>query len=280
MQGKCSILEFNRQFSDHDSCLKFLFEKNHKGKICPYCKKKTAYYKVRGRQCFECGDCGHQIYPMKGTIFERSTTPLNVWFSIMYLLTNSKNGVSSLEISRHYGLTYKTAWRITKKIRELMADKSNTFLQGIVEMDESYLGNAKYNDEKSKIFGIVEREGRRLRLFNLKKKFPTQQNIEPIILKNVAKTATIYSDKGACYQRLNLLGYEHKSISHKAAFKYSGGVHTNRIEAVWSRYKMSVLGTHRWVSDKWRQLYLDEFAFRYSYNHMPKNPVFYLLDLL
>lgn len=283
MAKRYSIYEFNERFKDEDSCLDFLFAKV-KPNICPCCKKLTTYYRVKSRKCYECGNCGHQIYPMKGTIFENSRTSLKKWFDIINDLLFCKNGISAMEVSRKYGLTYKTAWSICHKIRVEMVDKNEKQLMGVVEMDESYLGNQQTNDEKSKIFGMIERdeEGKngRMRLFDLQKDFPTINNIQPIIKENIKRESKVYTDKGGCYTGLSNHGFIHKSINHKKTYKYNGGVHTNSIEGFWGRYKMSILGTHRWVSDKWRQNYLNEFSYRYNCRKSETNPAYDFLDSL
>src|SRR4030066_319981 len=102
-----TIKQFKSQFPDDDACLNYLFKarygENYK---CPVCGK-TKFYRIKGRKCFNCA-CGHQIHPVSGTIFHKSATKLSDWFFAIYLLSNSRNGVSATELQRHLGTTYKT----------------------------------------------------------------------------------------------------------------------------------------------------------------------------
>lgn len=100
--------------------------------------KALQYSRVRGRKCYA-NPAGHQIHPLAGSIFEKSSTPLTVWFEAIYLFSVSKNGVSAKELQRHFGVTYKCAWRIGSQIRKLMEQGKNPLL-GAVEIDETYYG--------------------------------------------------------------------------------------------------------------------------------------------
>ena len=119
---KQTVRDFFKQFPDDDSCLKHLFEVRY-GHVhtCSKCETKSKWHRLKNRKVFSCQNCGHHIYPMAGTIYEGSTTPLQLWFYAMFLFTKSRNGVSGKELQRQLGVTYKTAWRMGHKIREHMA---------------------------------------------------------------------------------------------------------------------------------------------------------------
>ena len=149
-----NIKEFHETFPNEETCLQYIFNKR-----CPL----KGYKKVRGRKCFQ-NATGHQIYPLKGSIFEKSTTPLTLWFFAIYLFSMSKNGVSAKELQRQLGVTYKCAWRIGKQIREAMAADKDLFT-GTVEVDETYVGGRKKGltgrgTKKPVLFGMVERKGK------------------------------------------------------------------------------------------------------------------------
>lgn len=101
-----------RQFPDDDACLKFIFERKY--------PEAKGYYKVSGRKCYAHKTTGHQIHPLKGTIFEKSPTKLTTWFFAIYLLTESEKEVSAKELQRQLKVTYKTAWRIKEEITLLI----------------------------------------------------------------------------------------------------------------------------------------------------------------
>lgn len=158
-----TIKQFNEKFPNDDACLDYMFEEAYGNmKACSRCGvANPGYYRVRNRKCYECKDCGYQLHPLAGTIFHKSSTSLRSWFYIIYLYSVAKNGVSAKEVERHLGVTYKTAWRIAKQIRELM-QQSGSPLTGIAEVDETYIGGKHRRkgmfDNKTAVIGIVEKE--------------------------------------------------------------------------------------------------------------------------
>ncbi len=159
-----TIKQFQADFPNDDVCLDTVFENRYSHvKDCPKCGVvNTKFYRVKGRKCYACMHCGYQLHPLTHTIFHKSETPLTSWFYTIYLFSVSKNGVSAKEIERHLGVTYKTAHRMARQIRKLMADGGDP-LTGEVEIDETYIGGrrklAHKFDNKSVVFGMVERNG-------------------------------------------------------------------------------------------------------------------------
>jgi len=256
-------MDFNAMFPDEESCLKFLFKKRFGDSYpCPECKH-IKLYPVRGRKCYVCGNCGHHLYPMKGTIMENSTTPLLTWFMAIYEFHISRAGQSAKEIERRFGVTYKTAWRMARLIRSLMRDEVK--LSGRVEVDSTWVGG-KRNSNKIVIFGMIERGKRGLAKFYVINNESEAETL-PLILKHVEKGSTIYSDQGGAFHHLSKHGYIHKTINHSKKEYVRGDKHTCTIDGFWGRFKDSVLGTHRHISHKWAQGYIDEFCFRYNRNN-------------
>src|ERR1017187_5771991 len=138
---KYSIADLRTEFPNDDACLDFIKEQRWPdGRVyCEKCKSEHKHYRVTGRTAYACDHCGNHIYPLAGTIFEKSTTPLRLWFYAMYLMGSTRCGISAKQIQREIGVTYKTAWRMFKQIRTLMSEDLQ--LEGpAVEMDETYYG--------------------------------------------------------------------------------------------------------------------------------------------
>src|ERR1700678_4022041 len=139
-QQKYTVKQFEQEFPTEDSCLEYLKEKRWPGGklLCARCGEERKHYRVRGRMAYACPVCGNYVYPMAGTIFHKSTTPLRTWFLVIRLMASTRVGVSAKQIQRETGVTYKTAWRMMKQVRLLMGEKIK--LSGPVEIDEAYFG--------------------------------------------------------------------------------------------------------------------------------------------
>jgi transposase-like protein len=209
---------------------------------------------------------------MAGTIFEKSSTSLRLWFYAMYLMSATRCGISAKQIQRECGVTYKTAWRMFKQIRTLMQE--DLTLSGEVEMDETFYGAPKKNQhankrkvgthkDKQPIFGVVEREGRVTTkvVANVKEK-----TLLPIVVERVLPASIVYTDSYTSYDNVRWMGknYKHERINHTAGIYVMGQVHTQTIEGFWSLLKRGIGGVYHSVSTKYLQSYCDEYSFRYN----------------
>lgn len=113
---------FQKQFPSDGACLDYIFINT--GRSCANCTRGQLY-RVSGRKCYGCSVCGYQVHPLAGTIFEKSSTPLSLWFYAIYIMAQSKNTLSAKDLERHLGVTYKTAWRMCKQIRGLVVHNKN-----------------------------------------------------------------------------------------------------------------------------------------------------------
>lgn len=265
--------DFRAEYPDDDTCLKAVLD-NRYGTTCPKCGVvNTKFYKITGRKAFACLHCRQHIYPLADTIFRKSETSLWNWFYAIYLFSVSKNGVSAKELERQLGVTYKTAWRMAKQIRKLMAEESG-MLGGAVEVDETYIGGrrklAQKFTNKSSVFGAVERNG----LIRAKHVKSTGARVLlPEIERSVLQATTVYSDEYSSYRRLKKLGYSHTTVNHSKLEYVRGTAHTNTIEGFWSQLKRSLDGTYHAVSPKYLQSYVNEFVFRYNLRTVAIAPV-------
>lgn len=270
MNANLTFSQFIKRFPDDDICLDTIFQSRFSvGIICPKCKSPSKFYRVKSRKCYECGVCGHHLYPLSGTIMEGTTTKLTTWFYVIYLFSVSKNGVSAKELERSLGVTYKTAWRIGHKIREVMGSGETELLTGIVETDETLFGGKAPRGgkrgwgaaNKTCLLGMMERGGK-VKVVPIENR--DIQNIFPAIHKYVEKGSVIHTDEFRAYNSLPDQGYHHEKVVHSRYQWRSGDIYTNSIEGYWSNLKKSILGTHTFVSPKHLQKYLDEFDFRHN----------------
>lgn len=271
MIERYTIQDFNNQFPDEQACLNYLVKARY---------PNAKIYKIEGRAVYA-DYKGNQISPKAGTIFHHSATALKKWFYAIFLMSQSKNGVSAKELERHLGVTYKCAWRMAHQIRKLM-NQGISLLKGIVEIDETMTGGKRPGkrgrgaEGKTTVVGMVERGGKMKAqvIPNVKRK-----TLEPIIEANVQKGSEVHTDELKSYNNLSEKGYTHETVNHSEGEYVRGNCHVNTDEGFWSQLKRSILGTYCHVSKKWLQAYLNEFVFRY--NLRDSGPIFpYLIGRL
>lgn len=275
MYRKYSITDFNKEFPNDEACLDHVFKTRF--------PRLKGYKKMKGRLCYQNGK-GHQIYPLVGTPFEGSRTPLKLWFYAIYLFSVSRNGVSAAALQRQLGVTYKCAWRMGHQIRIHLKEEKK--LQGIVECDEVWVGGKRRLEvrdtdrNKTPVLGMVERGGRVvMKPITTNDRMQIHEKIE----ENVRKGSEIISDGHMGYRYIDEKGYKHRFVNH-SKWEYvreekDMRVHTNTCEGVWSHLRGQINGTHRYVSPQHLTKYLNEISFRYNYRGQTLFPV-YLLRVL
>jgi len=280
---KYTINNFLNQFSGDSACLEWLKNKRYpNGIYCEKCKKVTKHYRVKKRTCYACNFCGSHVYPMASTILEKSTTSLRQWFYAIFLMANTRCGISAKQLQRELGVTYKTAWRMFKQIRSMMNEDIMNLLNE-VEVDETYIGGkhrgkrGRGSENKSIVFGIAERNGK---VFT--KVIPNVQakTLLPIIKNKILLNSTIYTDELPSYDRILKMGYKHKRINHYKNVYVIGDVSTNTIEGFWSLIKRGIDGVHHSVSPKYLQDYVNSYSFRWNHKDETKPMFFQILSRL
>ena len=271
-----TFYEFMQEFPNDKACLDYMMVKKYGGTSfdCPSCKKKSNFTRLANRRAYCCQWCGHNLYPCVGTPMESSRTPLHKWFYAVFLMTSTRNGVSAKELERQLGVTYKCAWRLAHKIREVMSlVDANVGLANTVEVDETYVGGKRYrgrrSGKKTILVGMLERGG------SVKTKVVSDtkaRTLKPLIISHVKPGSMINTDELPSYTGLDKMGrmsYGHGVVCHRAGQYVDGEVHTNSLEGFWSQLKRSIRGTHVWVSGKHLQKYADEFSFRHNRRSQP-----------
>jgi len=267
-----TINDFNAQFPDDTACLEHLKEQRYPDGIahCEKCEKERKHHRVTGRPAYACDYCGSMISPMAGTIFEKSSTSLRLWFYAMYLMSSTRCGISAKQIQRETGVTYKTAWRMFKQIRTLLSE--DVQLEGdSVEMDETYIGGRRRGSKRGRpgpeshkqcVVGVVERKGR---VIAVTADSADRKTLHGIATEKILPSSTVFTDELSAYDGLDKInGYLHRRIQHSAKIYVIGDIHTNTIEGFWSLVKRGIGGVYQQVSKKYLQSYLDEYSYRYN----------------
>lgn len=247
------------------------------GPVCPHCGVINHAYALNGEAhrpgLYTCADCRKQFSVTVGTLFERSHVPLHKWLLAFHLLCSSKKGHSSHQIHRMIGVTYKTAWFMTHRIREAMKDPVFTSRLGgggnVVEADETFWGNKGKNrgrrgyNHMEKIFSLVERGGK-VRSFHVES--IGAKTLRPIMREQIAKDTHLMTDDRSTYDRTREDFLSHEVSKHSWGIYVSdrGRIHTNTIEGYFSILKRGLSGVYQHVSKRHLRRYVGEFDFRYN----------------
>jgi len=283
-----SVREFFERFPSDDACLEHVMEVRYGLRHpCAKCLNLSTFHRLTDRPAYSCAHCGNHVYPCAGTIFQDTRTPLQMWFYAIYLFVTTRHGVSGKELQRTLGVTYKTAYRIGMKVRELIG-KADGFemLQGHVELDEAYVGGRRKGGKRGRgapgktiVMGLAERGGRKEAVVIPDIKTET---LKAVVTGAVEPGSIVSTDELYSYNLLTGDGFKHGQVKHGegdyAHYDYRVGdfVHTNTVESFWRLFKNSIRSTHIHVSAKHMQKYLDEFTFRSNRRAM-KNAMFDLL---
>ena len=256
------------------------------GPVCPGCgvvgnayelngvRSKPSKKRPEGKERHglkKCRDCGKQFTVRIGTIFEDSHIDLHLWLQAIYLMTSSKKGISRNQLHRTLGITLKSAWFLSHRVREAMHDDGTVDFGtdgGIVEVDETFIGRDKDKPikrgyaHKHKVLALVDRNSGKARSMvveDLKAK-----TLTPILRENIAKEATVYTDEAGQYRRLGRVFADHDFVTHSVGEYVRGEVHTNTAEGYFSIFKRGMKGVYQHCSKRHLHRYAAEFEFRYN----------------
>jgi transposase-like protein len=248
------------------------------GPVCPHCGGVERISKMRGKSTrvgvYKCYQCRKPFRVTVGTVFEASHVPLRLWLQAMYLLCSSKKGISSNQLHRTLGVTLKTAWFMSHRIREAMRTVGMEPMGGageIVEIDETFSGRQEGQPIKGRkgspqsyrntVLSLVTRGGS-VRSFHVEG--TTSGQLLPIIRANISKNAFIMSDELTSYAKLGDEYWMHQTVTHSAEEYVRGIVHTNTVEGYFSIFKRGMKGVYQHCKEKHLHRYLAEFDFRYT----------------
>lgn len=251
------------------------------GPFCPHCGEAEEIRKLEGKShrpgLCQCRSCRKQFSVTVGTLFERSKIPLHKWLLATYLLTSSKKGMSTHQLHRMLGITYKSAWFMTHRIREAMREPTAKGDMGgegsTVEADETFWGglNTKRRAQgkkgrgyqhKEKILTLVERNGR-ARSFHVPA--VNADTLKPIIKEQIKAESALMTDEAGQYVPIGKEFASHGVTRHGIGEYVRGDIHSNTVEGYFSILKRGLKGTYQHVSEKHLKRYLGEFDFRYNH---------------
>jgi transposase-like protein len=248
------------------------------GPVCPHCGGVERIGKMQGKStrvgAYKCYQCRKPFTVKIGTIFESSHVAMHIWLQAMYLIAGSKKGISSNQLHRTLGVTLKTAWFMSHRIREAMrSDDAEPFGVGggIVEVDETFLGqdpDAPVKGawmSKMKVLALIDRNTGRSRAMvvdNL-----TVETVRPIVEANLSREAFLMTDEAPRYKRIRASFAGHGVVNHfKGEYVNRDNplIHNNTVEGYFSIFKRGMKGVYQHCQKKHLHRYLAEFDFRYT----------------
>lgn len=285
-QPTMTLAQLTTRFPTEEACKTFLRDMRWPdGVKCPRChsdkvytlKSKPFHWVCKGKECG--GRNGYRFSVISKTVFANTNYDLRVWFQVIYLMTQSKKGISALQIHRQIGSgDYRTAWYMCHRIRAAMQDGSFNKLMGEVEVDETYIGGSDANRHgsrkrgdhgpagKTAVIGAIARKGNVVcKVIESADSLTLNQFVRQTVSEKVSLVAT---DTYPAYKRVGLQ-FPHQTVNHLKGEYVRGNVHTANLDSFWSLLKRGIMGTYHNVSKAYLPLYLAEFSYRHNNR---KNP--------
>jgi len=269
-----NIIQIYKQFPTHKDCIKHLEKvKWHNEPICPYCNSKK-FSPLPKESRYHCNNCNTTFSVTVQTIFHNTKCDLQKWFLAISLVLNAKKGISARQLARDIEVTKDTAWFMLMRIRKAFKEYGE-LLEGIIEVDETYVGGKNKNrhmdkrteggqgrggEDKTPVVGTLQRDGK---VKAQKVNDVSRKSLHAVVKQNVKEGSTVMTDEWRSYNGLCLL-YGHQIVKHAMGEYVNGACHTNTLEGFWSLLKRGVIGQFHYVTPKHLNKYIDEFCFRYN----------------
>jgi len=276
-----TIIDVVLRFPTEKSCHQYLASRRWSDGVisCPHagCNSEQAYVFTDGIR-YKCKCCKKIFTAKTGTMMEASKIPTLKWFMAIYL-TLHKKGISSIQLGKDIGVTQKTAWFILSRLRVVLGNEAVELMDGVIEVDETFVGGAarfkhkkkriKYQpgrgwNDKTPVLGILQRGGK-MRAMVIPDVL--MLTLKKAIYPRVKGGSVLMTDGYMSYRPL-ALAYDMKSVDHGRGHYVDGDIHTNTIEGAWSQFKKTLKATYHKTTRKHLQKYVDEFVFRYNYRNL------------
>jgi len=246
------------------------------GPVCPHCGGVERLSKMQGKStrvgAYKCYQCRKPFTVKIGTVFEDSKVPMRLWLQAMYLIAGSKKGISSNQLHRILGVTLKTAWFMSHRIREAMRDADPALFGGeggVVQADETWIGNKPGVERakggfrhKMKVVSLLDKNTGRTRSIHAGEMVPNE--VANIVRANVDRESVLVTDEARHYWKVGTEFADHRRVFHGIGNYSKDGFSTNAIEGYFSIFKRGMRGVYQFCSEKHLHRYLAEFDFRYS----------------
>ena len=265
---RITFKEFRTRFATEEDCRNYMFAQRFpNGFVCPKCGCRE-YYDLKTRHTCQCRQCRRQTSVTAGTVMHHTHLPLTVWFWAIYLCATDKRGISAKGLARQLGLAYESAWYLLVRIRNAMRERDHHYmLEGIIEMDEAYLGAPKCGKkrgrgtERKKMVVAVSKDEKDRPLFLCLQMIPdlTTATLQNIVNDHVKQNSTIECDGFKSYPGLSNVSVD--------TSKYEIG-DLKWVHVAIGNFKAFLLGTYHGSCGDY-QPYLDEFCFRYNRRFQP-----------
>jgi len=261
----------------HDEEAAYALVESHvwpEGRICPHCGTVDRSGKLAGKStrigAYKCYACRKPFTVKIGTIFEASHVALHLWLQAMFLMCSSKKGCSSNQLHRTLGVTLKTAWFMSHRVREAMRSPNGSPIGGEgknVEADETFIGTKKGrkvrrgHSHKRAVMSLVERGGE-LRSFHIER--ANSANVRNVLTEQVKRESAVMTDEAAYYRWVASEFADHQAVNHGAEEWVRGAAHTNTLEGFFSIFKRGMMGIYQHCGERHLHRYLSEYDFRYN----------------
>jgi transposase-like protein len=265
-----NLIEFQAKFGTEEQCRQYLFQTRWpEGFNCPRCNHGECF-NIVSRSLYQCKACNYQASVTAGTIFDKTRTPLVKWFLAIYLSAEDKRGISALALKSKIGVAYQTSWMMLHKIRHAMGEREeNSFLNGIVELDESFFGapgeggkRGRGTDKTPVLVSVSLSEEHKPRFARMK----VVENVDSAAVEvflgdHVVKGSEVRTDGLPIYSGVSKKGYTH---TPKVYSPKTQPEHLHWLHIIVSNVKSFIDGTYHGLDRKHLQRYLNEFCYRFN----------------